>query len=100
MERGQTPKILCLAPNSFFVSFSLLFHYFSSLFDLSFFSLKAFVWLKPCTHDVHILKYVRPLYLGASTEAYCCYFLSIKLITYVRFPHMYLFFAIICIDMT
>ena len=74
---------------------------FSSLFAFSFFSLKAFRAAKPCTCDIHILKYVRPLYLGASwTEAYYCYFLSIKLITYVCFPHMYLFFAIICIDMT
>ena len=47
MERGQTPKILCLAPNSLFVSFSLLFplFLFPSLFAFPFFSLKAFVRL-------------------------------------------------------
>jgi len=45
-------------------------------------------------------QYVRPSYLGDScTEAYY-YFLSIKLTTYVSFPRMYLFFAIICLDMT
>ena len=70
-------------------------------FCFFFFSLKAFVQLKPCTYDVHILKYVCPLYLEASsTEAYYCYFSSIKLITYARFARMYLFFTIICIDMT
>ena len=70
-------------------------------FRLSSFSLKASMRLKPCTYDVHILKYVRPLYPGAScTEAYYYYFPSIKLTTYVPFPRMYLFFAIICIDMT
>ena len=44
---------------------------------------------------------MRQLYLGASSiEAYYCYFSSIRLITYAHFPDMYLFFAIICIDMT
>ena len=102
MERGQIPKILRLAPNSLFVSFSLLFPLLFPLFSLfSFFSLKAFRTAQPCTCDIPIFKYVRELYPGASlTEAYYCYFLSIKLITYARFPHMYLFFTIICIDMT
>ena len=41
---------------------------------------------KPYTYDIHILKCVRPLYLGAScTKAYYCYISSIKLITYAVF---------------
>ena len=56
---------------------------FSSLFAFSFFSLKAFRAAQPCTCDIHILKYVRLFYLGASfTEAYY-YFPSIKLNAYV-----------------
>ena len=74
---------------------------FSSLFTFSFFSLKSSRAAKPYTYDAHILKYVRQLYLGASwTEACYYYFASIKLITCESFPHMYLVFAIICIDMT
>ena len=102
MERGQTPKILCLAPNSLFVSLSLLFplfFYFFLSFRFFFFSLKAFVRLNR-TPTTHTILYVCQLYLGAScTEAYY-YFSSIKLTTYVSFPRMYLFFTIICIDMT
>ena len=62
---------------------------FSSLFAFSVFSLKAFRTAQPCTCDIHIIKYVRPLYLGASwTEACYYYFPSIKLITYAFFPYV------------
>ena len=46
---------------------------FSSLFAFSFFlsSLKAFRAAQPRTHDIHLLKYVRPLYLGASLTEAC-----------------------------
>ena len=99
MERGHTPKILCLATNSSFVPFSLLLPLLYPLFFYLFLALSSCA-VKPRTHDVHILKYVRPLYLGASrTEAFYYYYLSIKLFTY-EFVHMYLFFTTICIDMT
>ena len=102
MERGQTPKILCLAPDSLFVSFiPLVSIIYFPLFTFSFLSLKSSCVAKPYTFDAHILKYVRQLYLGASCiEAYYYYFPSIKLTTYVSFPHVYLFFTIICINMT
>ena len=97
MERGQTPKILCLAPDSSFVSFSpLLFPLFIFLsFDFYFLSYEALVRLNhtPTSHTI-LNMYVN----------YTWGLLVHKLTTIIfrasSSPHMYLFFAIICIDMT
>ena len=70
MERGQTPEILRLAPNSVFVSLTLLFQLCSLPF--SFLDLLLFTQV---FHTVRIPGLLRPhyvckLYLGASyTEA-------------------------------
>ena len=71
MEHGQTPKILCLVPNSLFVSFPPpFFLLFSYILSLSFYGSKALSVTRLHTHDALIFKYVRSLYLGASyTEA-------------------------------
>ena len=73
MERSLPPKILCLAPDSEFVSF-LRPHF---LFQLSFVSLfSPHLFIKPLRADLRIVRthltcYSHSLYLGASlTEAY------------------------------
>ena len=99
MERGQTPKILHLAPNSVFVPFPSPF--FSYILSLSFYGSKDLGVTRLHTRDALILKHVRSLYLGASyTEAYYNYLPGIMSTTYVSLFHMYLFITIICIDMT
>ena len=74
---------------------------FSSLFAFFLLSLKALRAAQPCTCDIHILKYVRPLYLGLLGQKLIIVIFQASSSSHMRvFPHMYLFFAIICIDMT
>ena len=101
MERGQTPEILRLTPNSVFVSLPLLFNYAPPLFlSRPFFSShKVFHTVRtPGLLQPH---YVCKQYLGASyTEAKYNYFHGFLPVTYASFFHMCLFFTIICIGMT
>ena len=67
MERGQTPKILRLAPNSVFVRFPPpFFILYIYILSLSFYGSEALSVTRLHTRDALILKYVRSLYLGAS----------------------------------
>ena len=93
MERGQTPKILCLAPDSMFVSFLCpFFTYFLSYISLL--PLFSFIALKGSSSDV-LLALIKPggffnrsLFIRASCPTHVSHF------------RMYLLFTIICIDMT